>query len=122
MAVVVVEDERADPEAGRSVGRGHERGDGSGLLAEVVRQVERRVPHRLERARPVAPLLGAVSSVLLDAESKRPGLRHLSMKILECALRRPTSTFRATGRTVARPVSMLVPMLVPRARFELATP
>ncbi len=71
MAVVVVEDERAHPEPGGRVCRGHQPGDGANLVAEVVGQVEGRVTHGLDRSRTLAPLGGALRCVLLDAEAKR---------------------------------------------------
>src|SRR2546421_6856425 len=72
MAVVVVEDERADAQLGGGIGRRHERRYRPGLLIEVIGQIETGIAHGLNGSGSVAPPLGAMCPVLLNAEPKRP--------------------------------------------------
>ena len=59
MPVVVVKNEGPDPQPGGRVRGGHERGDRSELIAEVVGYVQGRVAHRFDRPRALTPFVGA---------------------------------------------------------------
>ena len=86
MAVVVVEDERADPQRRGGVGRGHEGGHRCQLVAEMVGHEQRRVPEVLGLAGLLGPGPGpcrrAPSTVGRRSGTSGDGPSHLSSLVV----------------------------------------
>src|SRR5439155_23034887 len=82
MAVVVVEHERADTQRRRCIRGRHQRRDRARLVREMVRQVKRRVTHRLDTLRCLAPLPRAACVVRLHGESKWSRSRHQAISMV----------------------------------------